>query len=321
MIRFVTSAALACALLAGVAHAEIGDRVLVLRAEGRVDKKVRAKVEAAVLKLASSAGAATPGDVTLSDAATMVGCKPDEDKCKDEVLGMLSVDELVAITATPKPGGIEVHVRRIEKGGVTKSATTIVTIDTAHQLDAIAPMFAHEPATTPLARTPAPSSSTSAPAITNPPSGTGDSTAAAPSSPSTVADASTTLGADPGPIDEPRDGRPSGRRRLTMFGMAGGGALVLVGIVFWASASSIEDEIAGSPMRTREDLEHIKDLEDEGDGYAAVGNVLVVSGLVVGGVSAYYFWKTGKQPARTARVVPLYGSGGTGLAITWGGSL
>ena len=322
MTRFL----IACVVLfASISAASADEKVLVLRAEGRADKKVRTKVEGAVLKLAKAGGeATTAGDVTYGDAATMVGCKPDEDKCKDEVLGMLAVDEIVTITTTPKPGGIEVMVRRIGKGGVTKTASAMVTPEKAEELEAISPLFGKDGPASPL---PPPIVSTTTqppppihdpirepvqPPVTPPPA-----TTTAP--PPTVA-AATTPSAVPAPVDEPRDDRPRGNRRLAMVGMAGGGAMLLVGFVFWASASGIEDEIRDAPKRTRADLQHVKDLEAEGDAYATTGNVLAIGGLILGGVSTYYFIKSGKRSSHTASVSPILGNG-TGIAITWGGSL
>lgn len=329
--------AIAClvVLLAGVASAD-GEKILVLRAEGRADKNVRTRIEAAVLKLAQSGGqATTAGDVTFGDAAMMVGCKPDDETCKIEVVGMLAVDEIVTITATPKPGGIEVAVRRIGKAGATRNAATLVSPDKADQLDAIAPLFGAATRTPPPPRLPPPAGVTPTPTATRPvdpvmprastaptPTPATSTIEPAPVEPIQAAPATTATAAplaEPGPIDAPDD--RSTTRRLSMYGLAGGGVLLIAGVIFWASAASIESDIADAPKETRAQLEHVRDLEDEGDGYATTGNVLVVGGLILGGVSTYYFWKSGKRaPARSARVVPLVGNG-TGIAVTWGGTL
>jgi hypothetical protein len=331
--------ALACLVLiaGGVAHAD-GEKVLVLRAEGRADKKIRARIEGAVLKLAQSGGQpTTAGDVTFGDAAMMVGCKAEEEKCKEEVLGMLAVDEIVTITATPKPGGIEVAVRRIGKTGgtavATRDAATLVTPDKAEQLEALAPLFggaapmrtASPP--TPV-RAPAPVAATTttpyppAPVTTTAPPPPIEPVPIAPA-PTTTATMSPMPGAAGGPIDEPRDDGPGGSRRVPMIGMAAGGALLVVGVVFWASAAGIEGDIDKAPKGTRAELEHVQDLEAEGDAYATTGNLLAIGGLILGGVSTYYFLKRGKRTSsRTARVTPIHGNGnGSGIAITWGGSL
>ncbi|MDQ3338461.1 MAG: hypothetical protein M4D80_25115 [Myxococcota bacterium] len=317
-------AAIACVVMLASAHVSADDKVLVLRAEGRADKKLRTKIEGAVLKIAMTTGEpTTAGDVTYSDAAAMVGCKPEEDKCKVEVLGMLSVDEVVTITATPKPGGIEVLVRRIAKSGGTKTATTLVTPDNVDQLDAINPLFGKDGPASPLPPPVAVAPTTPAtrePVEPTPYPPPETLPMPATTAPRPIVAETPTTAPMPGPVDNPEDDRPRGSRRLATFGMVGGGVMVLVGVVFWASASNVEDEIKDAPNRTRKDLEHIKDLEAEGDAYAMTGNVLAIGGLILGGVSTYYFMKGGKRPSRSANVTPILGNG-TGIAITWGGSL
>lgn len=297
----------ACIVLMATAHAaSADDQVLVLRADGRADKVVRTKVEAAVLKLALANGAATAGDVTYVDAAMMVGCKPDEESCTEQVLDMLAVSEIVTISTTPKPGGIEVAVRRIRKGGTTKNAAAMITADKADQLEAITPVFAKDAPPPPI-----PAISTTPPVQPSEPL----QPAAPPPEPAPLVVQSPVM-----PIDEPSDGRPRGSRRLAAIGMIGGGAMVVVGVVFWASASNIEDEITGAPKRTRADLEYVRELEAQGDAYATTGNVLAIGGVILGGVSTYFFFRGGKRRSHTAQVTPILGHG-TGMAITWGGSL
>jgi hypothetical protein len=302
------------ALVVGFGVAAADDKVLVLKAEGRADKGARAKIEKAVLELAKTNGVPTAGDITYSDAAAMVGCMPDEDACKQQVVEMLSVDEIVTIAATPKPGGIEVTVRRIGKLGATRSASALVTADTAHQLDAIAPLFgrAAPPPPAPAVTTPPPiGEDTAPPADAAPPPAVPPPAEVAQATPSPVT-------AEIAPAEPRDDDQPPRSRRLAMLGMGGGGVLLVTGIVFWASAKNVESEIADAPKRTRDDLEKLQELEDRGDTYATVGNVLAVTGLVVAGVSTYFFLKRGKRSSRTARVTPAVFGDGAGIAITWG---
>ncbi len=318
----------AVALLAGVAAAD--DKVLVLKSEGRADKKVRTKIEGAVLKLAQGTGeSTTAGDITYGDAAAMVGCKPEDDKCKDEVIGMLAVDEIVTITATPKPGGVEVAVRRIGKGGVTKSASGLIAPEKLDQLEPIAPLFGKDAPLSPLPPpvTPTPAVTTTPPPrepiVTPTPTPTPTPTAPNPEipPPTRVAEPTPTAPMQTPPPQEPRDDdHPHGARRLEVIGMVGGGALVIVGAIFWASAKQVENEIADAPKRTRDDLRKLQDLEDKGDAYATAGNVLAVTGLVVGGVSTYFFIRGRTHSSQTARVTPMVLGNGAGLAVTWGGS-
>jgi hypothetical protein len=46
--------------------------------------------------------------------------------------------------------------------------------------------------------------------------------------------------------------------------------------------------------------------------------VLAISGLIVGGVSTYFFIRSGRRPSRSASIVPTSNGG---AMITWGGSL
>jgi hypothetical protein len=319
----ILGAFVALALLTSIAAAE--DKVLVLRAEGRADKKIRTKVEAAVLKLAkANVDATTAGDITYTDAAAMVGCKPDEDKCKDEVIGMLAVDEIVTITTTPKPGGIDVEVRRIVKGGITKQANTLVLAEKADSLDSLAPLFMKAAPPSPLpppitpSVTPAPAPAPIAtPAPTPPPT--------TPAPPATTVPPPTTV-ADPtppppitAPISAPHDEGPEDRpSRLPMVGMGVGGVLVIAGIVFWASAANFEDQASDAPKNTRAEIEHVKELEQQGDDYASTGNVLTLTGLVVGGVSAYFFIKGRRSSSTSARITPTVTNSGAGLAVGGG---
>ncbi len=292
-----------------------GEKVLVLRSEGRVDGKARGKIEAAVLKLAKASSAATRGDITYGEAAAAVGCKPEEAACKAEVLGMLAVDEIVTITAVGKPGGLEVSVRRIGKGGVTRTAMTVVPVDKADQLEAIGPLFGKEPAPIAIPVTPPP------PAITTveprPEPTPPEPTPLPP--PAAVQEPTPSVVTTP-PPSEPQDARSHPSSRLPKLGMVGGGAMFVVGLVFWGSAASVEGDIDQAPRQTKEQLLKLQDLEQQADDYAAVGNLLVLTGVVVGGVSTYFFLRGRKRGGSTARITPTVLGDGAGIAVTFGGS-
>ncbi|MBA3393741.1 MAG: hypothetical protein H0T89_13925 [Deltaproteobacteria bacterium] len=293
-----------------------GEKVLVLRSEGRVDGKARGKIEAAVLKLAKTSSAATRGDITYAEAAAAVGCKPEQAACKDEVLGMLAVDEIVTITADPKPGGVEVLVRRIGKGGVTRTAMTVVAVDKPDQLDAIGPLFGKEPTPTTTPETPP------APAITKVeprPEPAPPEPAPTLPPPAAVQEPTPSVVITP-PTSEPRDDSSHPNSRLHKLGMIGGGTLFVVGLVFWGSAASVEGDIDTAPRETKEQLLRLQELEQEADDYAAVGNLLVLTGVVVGGVSTYFFLKGRKRSSSTARITPTVMGDGAGIAVTFGGS-
>jgi hypothetical protein len=327
MTAAMTRALVAVCLLAALAGPAAAEgRVQVLQSDGRADAKIRAKIDAGILALARTSGAQIlPGDITFTEAAAAVGCRPEDGFCKDEVLGMLAVDEIVITTVTPKPGGVEVAVKRVGKGGVSREATSFIAHDKLDQLDAIAPLFSTKPAT------PAPSPVAPPPAAPGGPEITGSATSPAP--PPETAPAGAAL---PPAVTEPRaspiatqpldpyaaggDDRPRGRRRLQVAGMVGGGAMLLVGFVLWGSAASVQGEIDAAPVGTKAQLQELQDLEARGDRYAGAGNLFVVGGLVLGGISTYYFVKRGRRPAMAARLVPSVWSGGGGLALSIGGT-
>ncbi|HEX8109617.1 MAG TPA: hypothetical protein VF516_17925, partial [Kofleriaceae bacterium] len=113
---------------------------------------------------------------------------------------------------------------------------------------------------------------------------------------------------------DPRD------RRLELAGMIGGGSMLVLGVVLWGAASSTQDDINHAPTRTRQDLANLKDLESRGDVYAAAGNVLVATGVVLGGVATYLYIRDRRAAsASTARLTPTVLPHGAGLVLTLGG--
>jgi len=259
-------------------------KLLVLQSEGRADASTRSKIDAAIVKLAvADDPQAAAGELNFTDAATAVGCKPEAAACKDEVLGMLAVDEIVITTLAPRPGGLEITVRRISKGGGSRDATMLLAAGTPpDKLDGIAPLFAPPPAPAPLPVAPEP---TPSPIVTERP-----------------------------PLD------PTSNRRLEITGMAGGGALVVLGLLMWSAANGVDSDIAKAPTSTAADLRHLRDLESKGDGYATLGNVFAISGLVVGGISTYFYVRDRRAAATTsARLMPTVLDHGAGVVLTIGG--
>ncbi len=305
------------AALAGSAAAE--PRLQVLQSDGRADPKIRARIDAGILALARAGGAQViPGDITFTDAAAAVGCRAEDAACRDEVLGMLAVDEIVITTVSPKPGGFEVAVRRVGKGGVAREATSFVAHDQLDKLDTIAPLFAPpEPVATPAAVT-----TTTPP--TPPPSEVAASDKASPPAAPPAAEprppAQEMRLVDPYPGIKYREDRPRGRSRAALVGIIGGGAMALTGVIFWASAASVQGQIDAAPVSTKEQLRALQDLERKGDDHANAGNLFMLGGLVLGGVSTYYFLKSGRRRTSTARLYPTVLPGGGGIAFVLGGS-
>jgi len=345
MTRRLLLALLALLGLAGSAAA--APKVQLLQSDGRADAAVRAKIDAAVRALAKSGGEKViPGDITFTDAAAAVGCKPDDAACKDEVIGMLSVDEIVITTVTPKPGGFEVAVRRVGKGGASREAIAFVPADKLDKLDGIAPLFSARPAAAPAPapapgpmigpRLPPPAPPAPEPAPAPPPVAITTRSAAPEIAPGARGGPPAVTAPIAGPVSGPirprgsepsparRADRPGGKRRLPLVGMAAGGTMVVAGLAFWAAAAGVQRDIDAAPVGTKAQLLALQDLESRGDAYATAGNVLVFSGLVLGGISTYYFVKRGRRRASSARVVPMLRPaiwrGGGGLAFAIGGT-
>ncbi len=302
-------------------------RVLVMRAEGTADAATRTSVDSHVLRLAKHIdGTIEEGEITLTEAAAAVGCNPGEPTCKGDLLATLGVDEIVATTVTATPTGFNVTIRRISSGD-TRAAQTTITAGTAPdaKLDTdIGPLFgvvATGPGPdTPVANTPQPAPQPqTTPAVQTSPAEHPD--VAQPPPP--VAESGpidpTVTAAPNGAVTQPADTAQS--RRLPKIGMAVGGGLVLLGFLMWGKASDVQGEIDNlDEPRTPADFRHLRDLEKEGDDAAGGGNFFFLTGAVLGGVSAYFYWRAGKTAsAQTARIAPTAFPGGAGVTLTLGG--
>ena len=321
---------LATALLAGAAHAAAADPhpALVLRAEGAADAATRVRVDALVLRLAKQGGVSvTAGDITFSDAAAAVGCTPEAASCREDVMSTLSVDEIVTSTTYVSGGELKVVVRRTAKGAPTREATaTVAMIDNSDtSLEAgIGPLFGVTPAATKPATPAATKPATPAPAklVTGPLAPTSEQPHEPASQPPPaqpgVTGAPDGQVAPLGPTDAPTDSH----RRLEIAGVAVGGGAILLGFLLWGAAGSTETELQNAPSRTSADLQHIRDLENQGDSQANGGNFMFVAGLAIGGVSGYLLYRDHKRAhaAQHARITPMLVDHGAGVALTFGGS-
>jgi len=327
---------LAAALLAGAVHAAAADphSALVLRAEGAADAATRVRVDALVLRLAKQGGVAvTAGDITFSDAAAAVGCTPEAASCREDVMSTLSVDEIVTSTTYVSGGELKVVVRRTAKGAPTREATaTVAMIDNSDtSLEAgIGPLFGVTPAATkpatPAATKPATPASPATPAPAKVVTGPLAPTTEQPHEPASqpppaepgVTGAPDGQVAPLGPTDSPTDSH----RRLEIAGVAVGGGAILLGFLLWGAAGSTETELQNAPSRTAADLQHIRDLENQGDSQANGGNFMFVAGLAIGGVSGYLLYRDHKRAhaAQHARITPMLVDHGAGVALTFGGS-
>ena len=347
-MRIITLGILVTASVASAAPRH----VLVLRAEGNADAATRANVDQQVTKLAKTLeGNIEVGEITFADAAAAVGCSGSEAQCRDDVLGMMGVDELVSTSVSAMPSGdVRIIVHRIPKGASTKDAQT--TVPSGASLDAkiaaeIGPMFgvkvkAVTAPPPPVTKTPTPppvvtSSTTMGPTTPPPATGAGAPVGAFGNTPGPATNGSAfgepppgaapvrTAQVDqpPGPLPPPAAGampldQPRSSRAVT--GMAIGGGLVVLSVILWAEAGSVQNDINNAPTRTPTDFKNLKDLESKGDAYSGLGNLTFIGGLVVGGISGYFFYKDRKAHASSqARITPTLVDHGVGLAFTYGG--
>lgn len=284
-------------------------KILVLQTEGRADARTRTKIDATLVRLASTHGTVvSPGEITFTDAAAAVGCKAEAPACRDEVLGMLAVDEVIYATTALKPGGTEIEVHRVTRGGMTRDAKMILaTGQPADNLDGLAPLFSESKPADPVVEPPAD-----------------------PTEPAPPTELPTVAETQPSPIttqppmySQPvNEGQQPPRRRLQIAGMIGGGVSMTIGFLLWGEAATIQEEIDTHPTATAAQLEELKTLESRGDSYAGWGNLLFLSGMALGAVSTYFFIRGRKSDSamQSARIAPAVFEHGGGITLTFGGS-
>jgi hypothetical protein len=294
-------------------------QVLVLKAEGNADAATRANVEPHVLRLAKLIdGAVDQGDITLSDAAAAAGCNAADSSCKNEILATFAVDEIVATTVSLAPlGQVTVTVRRLQKGAAPRAAATTLAPNKAQpKLDQdIGPLFGAGLSTGPLTdRNPASTTTV----LANPTTGPTAPPAQDSSQPVNPYDDSARPSppASMGATDAPPN------RGWQKVGIGVGASLVLLSVIMWTQASGKQEEIDNAPHDTPADFQRLRDLEEDADGLAGSGNLFFLAGVVLGGVSGYYYWKKGRA-ARTqsARITPTILPGGAGVVLSYGGDL
>jgi hypothetical protein len=119
----------------------------------------------------------------------------------------------------------------------------------------------------------------------------------------------------------PADQSNTRRHNLEIAGMAGGGGMVVLGLLLWGAASSVQGDIDKAPTTTQQDLTNLRNLESKGDGYAGLGNLFTLGGLVIGGIGTYFYIKDRRAaPTTSARLMPTVFDHGAGVVLTFGGT-
>jgi hypothetical protein len=269
------------------AMADAGVVVLRLDATAGVDAGLTERVQREVEDRARRAGlAVTTGTANHADAAALAGCDAAQSfGCDDLILDTLGATELIYGRVDRSMSGHRVTIARVHRGG----APAEVVIDVpAGDLDGAA--RAVQPGVDQLFATPA-------------------APAAAPIQPA------------PPALERSPGGGINARTAVLIGGAAVSGALVVVGLLQWREASSLQDEIDDAPDDTDDDIEALLELEDRADGYATRGNWLVIGGLALGaGTAAYWLFTRGgdERPATTAaRIQPWISPHGGGVTVSW----
>lgn len=297
-------------------------KIIVMQAEGRADAATRAKIDAAIVKLVrTSEPQTTAGELTFTDAATAVGCRPEVPSCADDVLAMLAVDEIVITSVAPKPGGLQIVVQRVARGAAMREASVLIPSG-SDKLDGLASLFGDAPAPRPAPPKPATRPPAAKPAPTPPPPAPAITTGPTPGEPEFlpyVAPQPELAPVDTAP--QPVDTSNVPYHRLELAGMGTGAGLLVLGVFFWGAARGAQTDVENAPTATREDLAHLHDLESKGDSYATAGNLLVLTGVALGGVATYFYIRDHRNnaPARVARLTPALFDHGAGVVLTLGG--
>ena len=101
--------------------------------------------------------------------------------------------------------------------------------------------------------------------------------------------------------------------------MIGGGSALTLGLLLWSAANSTQRDIDAAPTRTQKDLADLRDLESRGDFYATAGNVLVITGAIVGGLATYFYIRDRRSATTTAHLAPAVMPHGVGVVLSFGG--
>ena len=290
MIRCFTAALLVLALATPVAAAPY--KVLVLPLDGNAPADTRKKLSASFQKMARVLdGTVEPGNTSLADTATAIGCDAAKLACVENVRATLGVDELVYGTADDDAGTITVVAKRYRKGKPLRELTVSqAAADPPSNIEPqLLPVFGNEPL---------PASGTS----TDP----------------TVPDPNTAI---TGPVQQPQagvveGGSSSNRERNIWIGVtAGGGLFVAIGLALWSQASNLQDDINDANTNSDGDFENLQELEDKASSRAWTGNIFVIAGLAVAGYGGYRLWKHKKSDVV---VTPAPVEGGAAVFVRGG---
>lgn len=302
MIRRLVAVLLVLALATPVAAAP--RKVLVLPLDGNAPAETRKKLSASFQKMARVLdGEVEPGNTSLGDTATAIGCDPVKPACVENVRATLGVDELVYGTADEDAGTITVVAKRYRKGKPLRELTVSqAATEPPNKIEPqLLPVFGNEPLPDGGTTPPDPNVTIIDPNANPDPTLTPDP-----------------LQPQPGQVEggEPKAG--SNRERNLWIGVTAGGGLVLaLGLAMWAQAGSLQDDIDNAQTADDGDFSELQDLEDKASSRGWAGNILVVAGLAIAGYSGYRLWKATRQKEVVVTPAPVEGGAAVFLRGRW----
>ena len=279
MNRTSSVVALALALVLTSSHAQADSIVIFPLEPASTDPDSAAAAEGLRASLVSAGHTAKVSEAPLSDAALAAGCDPAADACLASLATLLSVDAVVAFSSDG--GGWA--VRNVDTSGRAQTSQVAVSAGQPVDTDAWARRWYPE--------------GTGAGAGTGSGAGTGDGNGAAP-----------TGGAAPS--------SKKLRRTVQIAGIAGGGALMLVGAGLWASAAGKQGDIDDAPTATPAQIDALIALENDAASTASWGNRAFIFGALIAGAAATWFVLDRDREVEVAPVVTPDGAG-VGATLSW----
>ena len=110
-----------------------------------------------------------------------------------------------------------------------------------------------------------------------------------------------------------RLGYDNRKRNKGIILAAGGGVALVIGLVLWSNKSGVQEDIDAAPTNTPDDFARLEELESRAFKYAMVGNVMVLTGLAVGGYGGWIIYQDRKE--RRAVVTPMITPTTGGVAV------
>jgi hypothetical protein len=119
-------------------------------------------------------------------------------------------------------------------------------------------------------------------------------------------------------LTAPPPDRPwSTDKKIGIIGTAGGGALLIVGLLLWNSASDLQTQIDHHPTDSAADFNDLTSLESSASTRAGIGNFAVLLGVAGVGVGAYFLYRDYRAGSVTVTPAPVDHGAGVTIGGRW----